>query len=86
MIVCRLEMVRSIVEGKKVKVDRIVKILREFAHAAHPMDPQLVSQLEARFGSQATSSPAHELIEVQSNSLSAVESIKPLIQPESTNA
>lgn len=86
MTVCRLEMVRSIVEGKKVKVDRIVKILREFAHAAHPMDPQLVSQLEARFGSQAISSPAHKLIELRSDSLSAVESTKPLIQPESTNA
>jgi len=51
MMVCRLEMVRSVVEGKKIKVDRIVKILHEHAQVELSMDLDLVKKLSNRFGS-----------------------------------
>jgi len=50
MLVARLEMLRSLVEGKKVKVDRIANILRRWSDAKHAMAPMLVDQLQARFG------------------------------------
>ena len=53
MMVCRLEMVRSIVEGKKVKVDRIAKILREHAHAEQAMEQSLIEDLSSRFGTDS---------------------------------
>ena len=54
MVVARLEMLRSLVEGKKVKVDRIAKILRHWSSAPHAMAPELITQLLARFGSEQT--------------------------------
>lgn len=56
MMVCRLEMVRSVVEGKKIKVDRIVKILHEHAQVELSMDLDLVEKLSNRFGSNQAQS------------------------------
>ena len=56
MMVCRLEMVRSIVEGKKIKVDRIAKILREHALAEQAMEPALIQDLSSRFGTASEKS------------------------------
>lgn len=84
MMVCRLEMVRSIVEGKKVKVDRIVKILREHAAAEHAMTPELVDRLEGRYG--MVSSAERQAIEVPVDRLAVLRDMKPWAQPESTNA
>jgi hypothetical protein len=50
MVVTRLEMMRSLVEGKKVKVDRIANILRQWNTAPYAMAPELVDRLEQRFG------------------------------------
>jgi len=86
MMVCRLEMVRSIVEGKKVKVDRIVNILREHAHVKQAMAPELVDLLEARYGSQMLSSQVHNPIEVPVECLAALRNQKPMSKHESTNA
>lgn len=54
MMVCRLEMVRSIVEGKKIKVDRIAHILREHAHSEQAMESALIDRLANQYGSQAS--------------------------------
>jgi hypothetical protein len=43
-------MLRSLVEGKKVKVDRIANILRQWPDAKHAMATTLVDRLQARFG------------------------------------
>lgn len=53
MLVCRLEMIQSVVNGKKVKVDRIVNILHEHAGVGLSMDLNLVQKLSDRFGSNA---------------------------------
>jgi tetratricopeptide (TPR) repeat protein len=60
MVVARLEMLRSLVEGKKIKVDRIAKILRHWSSAPHAMAPELIAQLLARFGSEQTPSQTSE--------------------------
>jgi hypothetical protein len=54
MMVCRLEMVRSIVEGKKIKVDRIAHILRENAHSEQSMESALIDRLANQYGSQSS--------------------------------
>jgi tetratricopeptide (TPR) repeat protein len=84
MMVCRLEMVRSIVEGKKVKMDRIVKILREHAAAEQAMTPELIDRLEGRYG--MVSSAERQPIEVPVDRLAVLRDMKPWAQPESTNA
>jgi len=53
MVVARLEMLRSLVEGKKVKVDRIAKILRQWSTAPHAMSNELIDLVEQRFGTAA---------------------------------
>jgi len=58
MLVARLEMLRSLVEGKKVKVDRIANILRKWPDATHAMAPTLVDRLQARFGTDSVESNA----------------------------
>jgi hypothetical protein len=58
MLVARLEMLRSLVEGKKVKVDRIANILRKWPDAKHAMAPTLVDRLQARFGTDSVESNA----------------------------
>ena len=65
MLVARLEMLRSLVEGKKFKVDRIAGILRHWQSAEHAMAPALIDRLHARFGS----------VSVQSNALSALKAL-----------
>ena len=58
MLVARLEMLRSLVEGKKVKVDRIANILRRWPDAKHAMAPTLVDRLQSRFGTDSVESSA----------------------------
>jgi hypothetical protein len=53
-------MLRSLVEGKKIKVDRIAKILRHWGGAPHAMAPELITQLLTRFGSEQTPSQTSE--------------------------
>jgi hypothetical protein len=60
MVVARLEMLRSLVEGKKVKVDRIAKILGHWSASPHAMAPALIAQLAARFGSAQAPQHASE--------------------------
>jgi len=65
MLVARLEMLRSLVEGKKLKVDRIAGILRHWQGAEHAMAPALIDRLHARFGTASA----------QSNALSALRAL-----------
>ena len=61
MVVARLEMLRALVEGKKIKVDRIAKILRHWGTAPYAMATELIDRLEHRFGTlQAANQPAIE--------------------------
>jgi hypothetical protein len=48
-------MLRSLVEGKKVKVDRIAKILRQWSTAPHAMSNELIDLIEQRFGTSTHS-------------------------------
>lgn len=63
MVVARLEMLRSLVEGKKIKVDRIAKILRRWGAAPYAMAPDLIERLLARFGSEQTVAHGHSSLE-----------------------
>ncbi|MDH4479609.1 MAG: LicD family protein [Rhodoferax sp.] len=61
MVVARLEMLRALVEGKKIKVDRIAKILRHWSNAPYAMATELIDRLEHRFGTlQGANQPAIE--------------------------
>jgi len=61
MVVARLEMLRALVEGKKIKVDRIAKIMRHWSTAPYAMATELIDRLENRFGTlQAANQPAIE--------------------------
>ena len=53
LVVARLEMLRSLVEGKPKKVDRIANILRRWQDVPNAMQPELIERLQARFGTQA---------------------------------
>ena len=53
LVVARLEMLRSLVEGKSKKVDRIANILRRWQDVPNAMQPELIDRLQARFGTQA---------------------------------
>jgi hypothetical protein len=88
MMVCRLEMVRSIVEGKKVKVDRIAKILRDFPHHEQAMETSLVDRLVNRFGSLhhlAATATMDLNSENPTDRLALIRNIKPLKQTEGLN-
>ena len=53
LVVARLEMLRSLVEGKSKKVDRIANILRRWQDVPNAMQPELIDRLDARFGTRA---------------------------------
>lgn len=63
MVVARQEMLRSVVEGKKVKVARIAAILRRWQSADYPMDPSLIERLVARFGMAQDAAPSDTPLE-----------------------
>lgn len=52
LVVARLEMLRAVVEGKKVKVERIAKILRQWQASPYAMDPALIDRVVERFCAQ----------------------------------
>jgi len=55
MVVARLEMLRALVDGKVVKVDRTAKILHRWSTAPNAMATDLIDRLAARFGSDRAS-------------------------------
>lgn len=49
LLVARLELLSSIIDGKQIKLSRVISILRDFQNRPYGVDPKLVNCIEARF-------------------------------------
>lgn len=49
LLVARLELLKAIIEGKRVKIARVISILRDFHDKSHSVSQELINHIEARF-------------------------------------